>query len=87
MQTFWKKTGRELYRRTTLTVAQAWEMTDEELEDTMWETARPWEEPWESLNTNESKVEEQEIDDDDRQAQFWRRRPDGFAVNEKELIM
>ena len=26
------------------------------------------------------------IDDDDRQARFWRHRPDGFAVNEKELI-
>jgi hypothetical protein len=84
MQTFWKKTCRELYRRTTLTASQAREMTDEELEDTMWEAARPWEEQWEALNVNESKVEEQEIDDDDRQARFWRRRPDGFAVNEKE---
>ena len=70
-----------MYRRTTLTAAQAQEMTDEELEDTMWETARPWEEQWESLKVNESKVEEQVIDEDDRQARFWRRRPDGFAVN------
>jgi hypothetical protein len=46
MQTFWKKTCRELYRRTTLTKAQAREMTDEELEDTMWEAVRPWEEQW-----------------------------------------
>ena len=82
MQTFWKKTCRELYRRTTLTAAQAQEMTDEELEDTMWEAARPWEEQWEALKVNESKVEEQETDDDNRQARFWRRRPDGFAVNE-----
>ena len=36
---------------------------------------------------NESKVEEQEIDDNDRQARFWRRRPDGFAVNEKEHVI
>ncbi len=82
MQTFWKKTCRELYRRTTLTTAQAQEMTDEEIEDTMWEEARPWTEIWEALKVNESKVEEQEIDDDNRQPRFWRRRPDGFAVNE-----
>ena len=87
MQTFWKKTCRELYRRTTLTAAQAQEITDEELEDTMWEAARPWEEQLEALKVNESKVEEQEIDDDDRQARFWRRRPDGFAVNEKEHVI
>ena len=87
MQTFWKKTCRELYRRTTLTTDQAQEMTDEEIEDTMWEVARPWEEEWESLKVNESKVEEQVIDDDDRQARFWRRRPDGFAVNEKEHVI
>ena len=30
---------------------------------------------------------EQELDDEDRQARFWRRRPDGFAVNEKEHII
>ena len=36
---------------------------------------------------NESKVEEQEIDDEDRQARFWRRRPDGFTVNEKEHVI
>ncbi len=36
---------------------------------------------------NESKVEEQVIDDDDRQARFWRRRPDGFAVNEKDHVI
>ena len=36
---------------------------------------------------NESKVEEQEIDDDDRQARFWRSRPDGFAVNGKEHVI
>ena len=59
-------------------------MTDEELEDTMWEAARQREEQWETLKVNESKVEEQEIDDDDRQERFWRLRPDGFAVNEKE---
>ena len=87
MQTFWKKTCRELYRRTTLTVARSREMTDEEIEDTMWETTRPWEEQWEGLKVNESKVEEQEIDDDDRQSRFWRRRPDGFVVNEKEHVI
>ena len=53
----------------------------------MWETARPWEEQWESLKVNESKVEEQEIDDDDRQSRFWRLRPDGFAVHEKEYVI
>ena len=36
---------------------------------------------------NESKLEEQEIDDADRQTRFWRRRPDGFAVNEKEHVI
>ena len=56
MQTVWKKTCRELYRRTTLTAAQAREMTDEELEDTMWEAARQWAEQWESVKVNESKV-------------------------------
>jgi hypothetical protein len=30
--------------------------------------------------------EEEEMDDDDRQAWFWRHRPDGFAVNEKDHI-
>jgi hypothetical protein len=29
---------------------------------------------------------EQELVDEDRQARFWRRRPDGFTVNEKEHI-
>ena len=62
-------------------------MTDEELEDTMWETVRPWEEQWETLKVNESKVEEQVIDEDDRQARVWRRRPDGFAVNEMEHVI
>ena len=50
----------------------------------MWEAVIPWEEQWESLKVNESKVEEQEIDDDDRQVRFWRHRPDRFTVNEKE---
>ena len=27
------------------------------------------------------------IDEDDRQARFWRHRPDGFAVNEKEHVI
>ncbi len=27
------------------------------------------------------------IDDDDKQARFWRRRPDGFVVNEKEHVI
>ncbi len=27
------------------------------------------------------------IDDDDRQERVWRRRPDGFAVNEKEHVI
>ena len=30
---------------------------------------------------------QQEIHDDDRQARFWRHRPDGFAVNEKEHVI
>jgi hypothetical protein len=53
----------------------------------MWESARPWEEKGESLKVNESKMVEQELDDEDRQARFWRRRPDGFAVDEKEHII
>ena len=59
-------------------------MTDQVLEDAMWEAARPWEEQWESIKVNESKMVEPELDDEDRQARFWRRRLDGFAVNEKE---
>jgi hypothetical protein len=62
-------------------------MTDEELEDTMWEVSRPWEEQWEEVKVTESKVETQEIDDEDRQSRFWRRRPDGFTVNEKEHMI
>jgi hypothetical protein len=53
----------------------------------MWEVTRPWEEKWESLKVNESKMVEQELDDEDRQSQFWRHRPDRFAVNEKEHIL
>jgi hypothetical protein len=53
----------------------------------MWEEAGPWEEKWESLKVNESKMVEQELDDEDRQARFWRCRPDGFTVNEKEHII
>ncbi len=87
MQTFWKKTCRELYRRTTLTDAQTRETTDQKLDETMWEEARPWKEKWESLKVNESKMTEQELDDEDRQARFGRRRPDGFAVNEKDHII
>ena len=30
---------------------------------------------------------EPELDDEDRQARFWRRRPDGFAVHEEEHII
>ena len=87
IQTFWKETCRELYRRTTLTKDQAREMTDEALEDIMWEAARPWEERWDTLKMDESRVEEQEVDDEDKQARFWRRRPDGFAVNEREHVI
>jgi hypothetical protein len=87
MQTFWKKTCRELYRRTTLTEAQTWETTVQVLDESMWEAARPWEEKRESFKVKESKMAEQELDDEDRQARFWRRRPDGFEVNEKEHII
>jgi hypothetical protein len=62
-------------------------MTDQVLGEAMWEPARPWKETWESLKVNESKMVEQELDDEDRQARFWRRRPDGFTVNEKEHII
>ncbi len=62
-------------------------MTDETLEDMMWEAARPWEERWDTLKMDESRVEEQEVDDEDKQARFWRRRPDGFTVNEKEHVI
>jgi hypothetical protein len=55
METFLKKTCRELYRRTVLTEARGQEITDEELDDTlMCEPARPWEEQWESLKADES---------------------------------
>jgi hypothetical protein len=47
----------------------------------------PWEEQWDSLGTDMSKWEEQELHDDDRQARFWRHRPDGIAVKEKEHII
>jgi hypothetical protein len=87
MQTFWKKTCRELYRRTTLTEVQTRETTDQVLDETMWETDRPWEEKWESLKVNESQMVEQDLDDEDRQVRFWRHRPDGFTVNEKERII
>jgi hypothetical protein len=80
MQTFWKKKCRELYRRTTLTEAQTRETTDQVLDETMWEEDRPWEEKWESLKVNESKMTEQELDDEDIQARFWRRRLDGFYL-------
>ena len=53
----------------------------------MWEATRPWEEKWESLKVNENKMVEQVLEDEDRQARFWRRRPDGFVVNEKEHII
>jgi hypothetical protein len=53
----------------------------------MWETVRPWEEKWESLKVHESKMVEQELDDEDRQARFWRRRPNGFEGNEQEHII
>ena len=36
---------------------------------------------------NESKIVELELDDEDRQSRFWRRRPDGFTSNEKEHII
>ena len=87
MQTFWKKTCRELYRRTTLTETQTRETTDQVLDESMWEEGRLWEEKWESLKVNESSMVEQELDDEDRQTRFWRRRPDGFTVNEKEHII
>ena len=87
MQTFWKKTCRELYRRTTLTETQTGETTDQVVDESLWEEARPWEEKWESLKMNQNKMTEQKLDDEDRQARFWRRRPDGFAVNEKEHII
>jgi hypothetical protein len=40
-------------------------MTDEVLENTTWEEARPWEEQWEPLHENGSKVVEQELDNED----------------------
>jgi len=70
-----------------LSESQGQGITDEELDDTMCGAARPWAEQWESLGTDGSKWEEQELNDDDRQARFWRRRPDGFAVNEEVHII
>jgi hypothetical protein len=37
------------------------------LDEAMWEEARPWEEKWESLKMNQSKMTEQELDDEDKQ--------------------
>ena len=48
---------------------------------------RPWEEQWESIKMNESKVVEQELDDENRQTWFGRNRPNWFMVNEKEYII
>jgi hypothetical protein len=42
METFWKKTCRELYRRTVLTEVQGQEMTNQALDDTTWEEDIPW---------------------------------------------
>ena len=53
----------------------------------MWEVTRPWEGQCKSIGTDGSKWEEQELKDDDGQTRFWRRRPDGFSVNEKEHII
>ena len=36
---------------------------------------------------NESKVEDQKLDNEDRQTRFWRHRPNGFTVNEKEHVI
>jgi hypothetical protein len=46
------------------------------LDESMWKVDRPWEEKWESLKVNESKMTEQALDDEDRQARIWRHRPD-----------
>ena len=40
--------------------------------------------PEEEEEKNEDAESGNSHDDEDRQARFWRRRPDGFAVNEKE---
>jgi len=40
-----------------------------------------------ALGTDGGNWEEQELNDDDRQARCWRRRPDGFAVKEEERII
>ena len=56
METFWKKTRRELYKRTVPIETQGREMTDETFDDTILEKARPWEEQWKSLEVNESKA-------------------------------
>ena len=45
------------------------------------------EEQRETLKVNESKVEDQELDDEDKHPRFWRCRPDGFTVNEKEHVI
>jgi hypothetical protein len=52
-------------------------MSDEVLEDAIWEV----------LKVSESKMVEPELDDEDRQARFWKRRPGGFAFNAKEHII
>ena len=50
-----------------LTEVQRQEMTEEEFDNSLWETARPCEEQWESLKADESKWAEQVTDDDETQ--------------------
>jgi hypothetical protein len=42
---------------------------------------------WKLSKVTESKMVEQELDDEDRQVRFWKLRPVGFTVNEKEHII
>ncbi len=35
---------------------------------------------------DKSKMMEQELEGEDRQARFWRHRPDGFTVNKKKHV-
>ena len=60
-----------LLHKTTLTEVQTRETTDQVLDEAMWDAPRPWEEKWESLKVNESKIVEPEPDDEDKKAQFW----------------
>jgi hypothetical protein len=71
------------------------EMTDEVLDETIWEVTRTWEEQWDSLKVNESKEVQQELDDisqDKRRLLYFqqnkkRREPRGTQCHTRTIII